>query len=181
MTTYTKSKLNRKEIDDITIKLTPFINSNSDKFRVAGSYRRKKFRMGDIDFILDNGNLEQIRNNIYLYYPIVNILRSGAKVLSIIIEYNDKNIQVEFMSVPSKSFGSAILHSTGSGKFNMGLRSFAKRKNLLLNQYGLIDRQTRQPVVDSSTELRIFGALGLKYIPPKYRENFWSVKNQFSF
>jgi DNA polymerase (family X) len=71
--------------------------------------------------------------------------------------------------VAPEQFGSATLYFTGSKSHNIALRQKAIDRGWLLNEYGLIDKESGR-VIASATEEEIYAALGLPYIPPPMRE-----------
>ena len=77
----------------------------------------------------------------------------------------------EFKKAPPASRGAMKLHITGSGDFNLGMRTWVKARGFMLNQYGLHDAETGE-MFDSTTEQGIFAKLGLEYVEPKNRDKF---------
>lgn len=128
---------------------------------VAGSYRRGKAEIGDLDFVVIDGNLDAIVSKLQPQ----EILAQG----DVLVRCRYRNEQVEFTRTSIYTLGAALLHSTGSGAFNEGIRGFAKGKGLKLNQYGLWNGNER---LAAATEEEIFAALKLEFIPPELRTIF---------
>ncbi len=175
---YTKHRLTRQDVAAISKQLMPIIKKHSTEAFLAGSYRRGVEDIGDMDFIVTDCDLHALLDDIGNKFEVKTVARSGDKIATIVMHLSAKSeAQVEFVNVPDKSVGAAMLHSTGSGQFNVGLRTYARQKGYTLNQYGLF-RGTKW--VAGRTEEEIFNRLTLHYIPPKARNgNFWDVKSKF--
>jgi DNA polymerase (family X) len=104
-------------------------------------------------------------------------IRSGKSLMSLYFTIEGKTMtKVEFTNVDDISYGAGLLFTTGSGDFNVQLRSYAKIKGYKLNQYGLyLDNE----IVASETEEDILKQLGLMYILPEFRVEFYHIKNSF--
>lgn len=180
MGAYAASNLTPDECDEITKKLKPILDAHSTKWELAGSYRRGKGQaIGDLDYIMQDGNLSGIKKDLASVLTVLDVARAGDKIASFVCEYNGRNIQVEFMAIPKSSFGAALMHATGGAEFNMSLRTHAKQKKFMLSQYGLTDNATGT-IVAGDTEESIFNHLGYNYIPPSDRNSsFWAVKDKY--
>lgn len=174
---YAKHRLTREEVKAIAKRLKPVIVRYTKRAEIAGSYRRGATSIGDLDFILTNAKLLPMLTDIGEKIEVLKSPRLGDKVVTLVCRWGKKEVQVEFISVPDKSFGAAMLHSTGSGAFNMELRTYARQKGFLLNQYGLFNESGRR--VASRTEEDIFKKLNHRWIPPDERDSFWSIKDRY--
>jgi DNA polymerase (family X) len=142
------------------------------KYQICGSYRRGKEEMGDLDFVIADCAIADLVTQVENVFPSKKI-RSGRTLLSLAVTLGEKIIQVEFITIPLKSFGSAMLHATGNAKFNVGMRVYATNKGFdKLNQYGLYKDGA---IVASETETEVLNKLGLNFIPPEKRNDWWSV------
>ncbi len=175
---YTKFRLTRPDVASIAKQLFPIIRRHSTESFLAGSYRRGATDIGDMDFIVTDCDLAALVEGIGEKFEVKKVARSGASTTTLVLHLSEKSeAQVEFVNVPDRSVGAALLHSTGSGEFNVGLRTYARQKGYLLNQYGLF--KNGRYVVGKSEE-SIFNRLGLKFIPPNQRNgSFWDVKSKF--
>jgi DNA polymerase (family 10) len=91
-------------------------------------------------------------------------------------------LQVELRAFAPKEYGAALLFTTGSGKFNVAMRTLAKVRGLLLNRYGLWTRD-KSKLIASTSEQAIFDALGLPFVPVEERGDpnmVWRVVRRFS-
>lgn len=130
---------------------------------VAGSRRRGKDTIGDIDIIIGfDGNhievLEFCKRLLHL------VLVAGDRKVSGIVNRR----QVDFRIVKTSQWGSMLLHATGSADFNRMMRVKAIDKGLKLSEYGLMDRTTNE-VLASRTEEEIFKLLDMDFVEPKNR------------
>lgn len=132
----------------------------------AGSVRRKKETIGDIDILITTSDMERV-NQVLKNLPILrNILAAGSTKTSIIVE---PGIQVDFRVVDKSSFGAALQYFTGSKAHNIKLRELAIKKGLKINEYGVF-RISDNKKIGGEKEEEIYEILGLQYIPPELRE-----------
>jgi len=134
---------------------------------LAGSLRRMKDTIGDIDIITSSTNPQTVMDHFTTYPHIAYILAKGDTKTSVIL--ND-NIQVDLRVVQPQSYGAALQYFTGSKDHNVTLRSLAIKKGYKLNEYGLFTKDTNHYLA-GKTENDIYHTIGLDYIPPELREN----------
>ncbi len=133
----------------------------------AGSLRRKKETIGDIDILITTSDMDKV-NQVLKNLPILrNILAAGPTKTSIIVE---PGIQVDFRVVEKSSFGAALQYFTGSKQHNIKLREWAIKKGLKINEYGVF-RLSDNKKIGGEKEEDIYEILGLQYIPPELRED----------
>ncbi|MCF8001154.1 MAG: DNA polymerase/3'-5' exonuclease PolX [Halanaerobiales bacterium] len=146
------------------------LKENSDeilKIETAGSTRRKKIKIGDIDILIsvknkkDHKLLETIRN----LDEIQDILLEGETKIS---ARTTEGLQVDFRMVTEKEYPAALMYFTGSKYHNVRLRQIAKDKNYKLNEYGVFEDDKR---LNADSEAEIYKLLDLKYIEPEIRED----------
>jgi DNA polymerase (family 10) len=140
---------------------------SADTVAIAGSVRRWKETVGDIDVLAISSEPEKTIET-FTHLPIVEqILSEGSTKSTVLLK---GGIQSDLRVLPEESFGSALQYFTGSKAHNIRLRKLALRKGLKLNEYGLFDRKTNNQVAGRSEE-EIYHAVGLAYIPPELRED----------
>jgi DNA polymerase (family 10) len=138
-----------------------------EKVSIAGSLRRKKETIGDIDILASSNHPEDVMEYFVKYNDVDRVLMKGSTKTSVVL--ND-NLQVDLRVVKDESFGAALQYFTGSKEHNVKMRSIAIKKGLKLNEYGLFEKGTNKYVVGKSEE-EIYNKLGLSYIEPELREN----------
>lgn len=176
---YAKDKLTRDEVKKIDAMISPILARHAQHNTLAGSYRRGKQIIGDVDYVVTDANLENILAEIQTHCKVLEVSRQGSSVMTVVLRLGKKEAQVEFLNVKVDEYGSAMLHSTGSGEFNQGIRGFAKGKGLILNQHGLFVVADKKRLA-SAFEYQIFEELGLKPIPPERRDDSFSLlKKEF--
>jgi len=131
----------------------------SKKIEIVGSIRREEPEPVDVDIVLIPKNKQKIVD--YLKTR-GKYMQGGEKRVS----FKIKGIKVEIYYADAKSWGAMLMAYTGPFGSNIGLRTLAKRKGLLLNQYGLFHNGK---YIEGKTEKSIYNALGKNYKVPKLR------------
>lgn len=139
------------------------VNLKPGTFVYAGSLRRGRSTVGDIDIVTTEPAASV---NPVLRSIATEIIDEGTKKTSIF--YRGKRIDIRFAN-PSE-FGATLLYLTGSKEFNIRLRERAISRGLRLNEYGLLDQSTKE-MIRCPTEEEVFHHLGLAFIPPELRED----------
>lgn len=135
------------------------------KFEIAGSYRRRRETIGDLDVLIETRDPAVAIDYFTKQDEVREVLAAGETKASVRLQ---NNFQVDARVIPEESFGAALLYFTGSKAHNVELRTLAIKMGLRLNEYGLYrDKE----VVAGKTEEDIYGALGMDYIEPELREN----------
>jgi len=138
----------------------------AEKVDVAGSIRRRKATVRDIDILAMSKDPKKIINTFTRMKNVKRIVAKGPTKSTILLK---NNVQADLRIVPKESYGAALLYFTGSKNYNIKLREIAIKKGYKLNEYGLFDRKTNKKIA-GKTEQEIYKKLGLKYIEPKKRE-----------
>ena len=133
----------------------------------AGSFRRAKETVGDIDILATAGRPEEIVAA-FVRMPLVEeVLAQGPTKASVIVK---ETIQVDLRIVEHKSFGTVLQYFTGSKEHNVRLRQLALSRGYSLSEYSLT-RQADSRDLFFDREEEVYAALGLPYIPPEMRED----------
>ena len=139
----------------------------------AGSYRRGKETVGDIDLLVDSDDPATVMDHFAKYQGIGEIAARGETKMTIRLTDGP---QVDLRVVPSESFGAALQYFTGSKEHNVTLRGIAKQRGLKVNEWGVF-RTTGDEESDDDTyvagqdEAAVYAALDLPCFPPELREN----------
>ncbi len=136
-----------------------------EKVDSAGSIRRMKETIGDVDFLVISKNPEKVMDFFVQLPGVIKIWGKGKTKSSVKMrEGFDMDIRV----VPRKSYGSALQYFTGSKEHNIATRKIAIQKGLKLNEYGVF-RGEKQ--IAGRNEEEVYKILGMTWIPPELREN----------
>lgn len=134
---------------------------------VAGSYRRGKETVGDID-ILATSSKPSDAIAAFVRMPMVDdILGQGPTKASIIVE---GTVQVDLRIVEPRSYGTLLQYFTGSKEHNVKLRGIALQRGYSLSEYSLKRLDTGDELFFDREE-EVYRALGMQYIPPELRED----------
>ncbi|HKQ36547.1 MAG TPA: DNA polymerase/3'-5' exonuclease PolX [Verrucomicrobiae bacterium] len=138
---------------------------------VAGSLRRCKEIIGDIDFLVSSKHANCVIDFFTTLPVIISVSAKGDTKASVILK---GGIQADLRVVTDEEYPFALAYFTGSKEHNIVMRQRAIQRGLRLNEYGLFrsDQETRDPKlrVPCKTEDEIFEQLGLAYVPPELRE-----------
>ncbi|MBI4561914.1 MAG: DNA polymerase/3'-5' exonuclease PolX, partial [Candidatus Rokubacteria bacterium] len=139
---------------------------------VAGSVRRMKETVGDIDILDMSTDAARVIETFVGLPSAEEVLARGDTKASI---RQHEGIQVDLRVVEPDAFGAALQYFTGSKDHNVRLREIASRKGLKISEYGVFDeRQARR--VAGATEEEVYRAVGLPWIPPELRENSGEIE-----
>ncbi|MFW9943875.1 MAG: DNA polymerase/3'-5' exonuclease PolX [Candidatus Sifarchaeia archaeon] len=140
------------------------------RVEVAGSYRRRRETVGDLDFLVDADDVEPVMEAFVTYGDVADIIARGSTKSSIRLK---SNLQVDLRVIPAESYGAGLQYFTGSVDHNVHLRAIAQKKGLLLNEYGLFRGDKK---VAGENEQDIYEKLGLELVPPELREDRGEVE-----
>lgn len=141
------------------------------KISAAGSLRRMKDTVRDIDILAASKNPKKV-SDAFIALPLVKRVLAEGATKSAILTKDD--VQVDLRVLDVKSYGAALLYFTGSKNHNIKLRQLAIKKGLKINEYGIFDKKDR--CIASQTEEAMYKSLGLDYIPPEMREDSGEIE-----
>lgn len=139
----------------------------TDKINFAGSLRRKKETIGDIDILVTSQKPKKIMKTFTSLPQVREILAEGPTKSSVITK---EDIHVDVRVVEPISFGAALQYFTGSKAHNIKLRELAIKGGLKINEYGVFDAETGQRIAGEEEE-EVYRILDLPFIPPELRED----------
>ncbi len=138
-----------------------------DRIEVAGSIRRWKETVNDIDILSASSQPEKVMN-VFVKLPHVRrVLMQGPTKSSIL---TDDGIQVDMRVVDEDSFGAALQYFTGSKQHNIKLREMAVRGGLKISEYGVFKEPGNEKIAGKD-EADVYRALHLPFIAPELRED----------
>ena len=135
----------------------------------AGSYRRGKETVGDLDIVVVADDPGEVMDALARFVGNGQILGRGDTKMSIRLQ---SGFQIDLRVVPAESFGAALQYFTGSKEHNVAVRGIAKDKGLKVNEYGVyrIDGD-QEHYIGGRSEQEVYAAIGLPVFPPELREN----------
>jgi DNA polymerase (family 10) len=132
---------------------------------VAGSLRRRKETIGDIDLLVAAADAGPVVRAFTQLSGVAAVLAEGPTKASVRLR---AGIHADLRVLPPESFGAALHYFTGSKSHNIALRTRAVKRGLKISEYGVFDRGGRR--LGGATEEEVFRAVGLPFIPPELRE-----------
>ncbi len=147
-----------------------------EALEVAGSFRRGKDTVGDVDLLARVEGDEEARRAVIEHFTgapgVARVLGAGDTKGSLVL---DSGLQVDLRVLPGESWGAALHYFTGSKEHNVEIRRRAQRAGLRVSEYGVFqlgDAEEEEGTrVGGATEEEVFQAVGLRWIPPVLREN----------
>ena len=141
-----------------------------EKIDLAGSYRRRRETVGDLDILVVSKDFDQVMDRLGEFEDVASVIGRGDTKMSVRLE---SGLQVDLRVVPQESFGAALQYFTGSKEHNVVVRGIAKKMGLRVNEYGVyrVDENGDQQYVAGESEQAVYAALGLPLFPPELREN----------
>jgi DNA polymerase (family 10) len=136
-----------------------------DQVVIAGSYRRRRDTVGDLDFLATARSAGPVVARFTSYPAVKEVLASGRTRASVRL---NSGIQADLRVVAPESFGAALHYFTGSKAHNIALRRLAMAQGLKVNEYGVFRGAKR---VAGETEESVYAAVGLPWVPPEKRES----------
>lgn len=134
------------------------------RLEAAGSYRRGKETVGDLDFLAVADSPEAVMDRLAAFAGVSQVLARGETKMSTRLS---TGLQVDLRIVSEESFGAALQYFTGSKDHNVVVRGRAKDAGLKINEYGVFRGET---YVAGRTEEEVYAAIGLPWFPPELRE-----------
>ena len=140
------------------------------KISIAGSARRMKETIGDVDILVASGKPTKI-NDFFVSLPgIEKVWAKGPTKSSVHLV---RGFDVDLRIVKEESFGSALQYFTGSKEHNVATRRIAISKGLKLNEYGVF---RGSKMIAGKTEEEVYKAIGMSYIEPEMREDTGEIQ-----
>jgi len=137
------------------------------KLNIAGSLRRWKDTVKDIDILATSKNPHEVMNVFVNLNAVREVLMKGPTKSSVVTQ---EGIQVDLRVVEEGSFGAALAYFTGSKEHNIRLREMAVKKGLKINEYGVFDVKTEKKL-GGTYEDDVYKILGMPFIAPEMRED----------
>jgi DNA polymerase (family 10) len=131
---------------------------------MAGSYRRRKETVGDLDILVSCKTVGKVMDRLAHFEGVSQVLAHGTTKLSVRLR---NGLQLDLRVVPEASYGAALLYFTGSKQHNILIRRLGIERGLKINEYGAFRGARR---IAGRTEEEVYRTVGLPWIPPELRE-----------
>ncbi|MBO8143826.1 MAG: DNA polymerase/3'-5' exonuclease PolX [Thermodesulfobacterium sp.] len=155
-----------EEIMEILKKESPVEN-----IAVAGSIRRRKETVKDIDVLITSVSPEKVMKKVVELSLVDEVIAFGETKTSVRLK---TGIQMDVRVVEPDSWGAALAYFTGSKAHNIRVRELALEKGLKINEYGVFKGETR---IAGKTEEEVYASVGLPFIPPEIREDRGEIES----
>lgn len=136
-----------------------------ERIEIAGSIRRRKETIGDIDLVVQTTDSEPVMDYFTSMDNVVDIIAKGKSKSTVRLR---EGLDADLRIISKDAFGTAYLYFTGSLELTLELRQMAVDKDLKLSEYGLFKKDEK---IAGKTEEDVLENLGLRYIEPELREN----------
>lgn len=146
---------------------------------IAGSIRRGRPTIGDVDILIASDNAQPIMDAFVAMEGIARILGHGPTKSSVELQ---SGLQVDVRVLPKQKWGTALQYFTGSQAHNIKIREIAREKGFSLNEEALRPIDENGEMLDEShyvyceTEEKVYETIGLQWIPPEMREDAGEIE-----
>jgi DNA polymerase (family 10) len=139
---------------------------------VAGSYRRRKETVGDLDILVTCKKGSKVMDHFVEYEDVSKVISKGTTRSSVVLR---SGLHVDLRLVPDVSYGAALHYFTGSKDHNIAVRSLGVKRGLKINEYGVFKGE-KEAWVAGRTEEEVYKQVDLPYIEPELRENWGEIE-----
>lgn len=162
-----EEKMLLSEAEEIAGELVSYLEEcpELERIEVAGSYRRRKELVGDLDILVISSRPEKIMERFTSYDLVEEIISQGETRSSVQLRGGK---QVDLRLLSPESYGAALIYFTGSKEHNVALRSLAQSQGYKVSEYAVFEDDERKA---GREEDEVYALLGLEWIPPELREN----------
>ncbi|MFP4138937.1 MAG: DNA polymerase/3'-5' exonuclease PolX [Planctomycetota bacterium] len=163
----TAGRVSLKEAGDHVRSLSEWLDGvdEVDRYEVAGSFRRRKETVGDLDILIQASDRKAAGEAIVEFEGISNVDSHGAEKITV---HLTGGLQVDFRFFEPRNFGAALMYFTGSKAHNIHLRKIAVDRGWKLNEYGLFKDDD---LLAGKDEEAMYHRLNLAWVPPEMRED----------
>jgi len=137
-----------------------------DRVVAAGSYRRRKETVGDLDILVTCDEPEEVTERFVGFEDVVEVVSQGSTRSTV---YVRGDFQIDLRVVPEESYGAAMKYFTGSKEHNVACRKRGVERDLKINEYGVFEGEDEERVGGAEEE-DIYDLVDLAYVPPELRE-----------
>ena len=141
-----------------------------EQLEFAGSFRRGKETIGDLDLLVETSDGKAVMDHFMEWQRVASVIARGDSKLSVRL---DDDFQIDLRVVGSESFGASLQYFTGSKEHNVRVRGLARQNNMKVNEWGVfkVDKNGKETRVAGKTEKEVYASLGLPVFYPETRED----------
>ncbi len=158
------ARVKRNEAEEMVEPLLGYLEKDLDHMTVAGSYRRKKETVGDIDILATSQHPGKSMDHFVNYDETEEVLAKGETKSSVRLR---RGLQVDLRLVKKSQYGAALVYFTGSKDHNISIRKRGQKKGYKVNEYGIFQGEKK---IAGKTEDEVYEALGYAFVEPELRE-----------
>jgi DNA polymerase (family 10) len=159
------------EAEQVVDSLKSFLEGieGVNRVTVAGSYRRRKETVGDLDILVTCKKDSPVMDRFTGFEDVAEVIAKGKTKSAVRLR---SGLQVDLRVVPEVSYGAALHYFTGSKEHNIAIRKIAVKKDLKINEYGVFQGHDGDGErIAGASEEEVYAAVDLPYIAPELREN----------
>jgi DNA polymerase (family X) len=153
----------------LSIRETLRTRAPTERVEIAGSFRRCRESVGDLDVLVTSDGPEKVFDVFSALPEVAEVRMRGGTKETVVLR---SGLQVDLRVVEPGAFGAALQYFTGSKDHNVRLRSLARDRGLKINEYGVFRGEER---IGGRTEEEVYDRLGLPWIPPELREDHGEI------
>ncbi|WP_440480392.1 DNA polymerase/3'-5' exonuclease PolX [Rossellomorea aquimaris] len=153
--------------EEIEASLTNIKEINT--FLRAGSLRRMRETIKDLDFIISTDKPKKVKEELLKLPAITEIIAAGETKVSLTLQYR-WDVSIDFRIVKPEEFATTLHHFTGSKDHNVRMRQLAKERGEKISEYGVENSETGE-IKTFETEEEFYAHFNLPFIPPELRED----------
>ncbi|MBN3556371.1 DNA polymerase/3'-5' exonuclease PolX [Fictibacillus nanhaiensis] len=142
---------------------------NIEKYSRAGSLRRYRETIKDLDFIISSEHPGEVKEQLLKLDGVIDVIASGDTKVSLVLD-EKLSVSVDFRIVQPHQFATTLHHFTGSMEHNVKMRQLAKARGEKISEYGVENIETGE-ILTFETEEDFYAHFSLNWIPPEARES----------
>ncbi|WP_028392169.1 DNA polymerase/3'-5' exonuclease PolX [Bacillus cihuensis] len=160
----------------IAVEIETALGNMTDiiRFSRAGSIRRMRETIKDLDFIISSDNPEKVKEQLLSMPAIKHVIAAGDTKVSVTLDYQ-YDVSVDFRIVTDSEFSTTLHHFTGSKDHNVRMRQLAKDRGEKISEYGVENTETGE-ILTFDSEEAFYAHFNLPFIPPEIREDGTEVE-----
>lgn len=167
-----KQRTKRSDVIQIAEALVKYLESieGVKKVAIAGSYRRCRETVGDLDILVTNKHDSPVMDKFVKYEDVQEVVSQGKTRSTVILR---SGLQIDLRAVAEVCFGAALHYFTGDKQHNIAIRKMGQKRNLKINEYGVFKGDDR---VAGRTEEEVYEQIHLPFIPPELRNHSGEIE-----